>query len=193
MSEGYEPPGERKPAAAEEKKDSGKTEAPAPAKGRRGKSPGKAAVKKNLTPKIEVAKRELVKVLDKLPGGVDLNVIRFNTVVEPWKPEITRLDSGTQPEINAFVMGSKPEGLTNLYSALEETFKDQKVDTIYLLSDGAPTLGAYVQPEDILAAVAKLNNLRKVKINTIGFNLQPEEVKLMEELADRNYGVFLSR
>jgi len=44
---------------------------------------------------------------------------------------------GTLPEINTFVMGSKPEGLTNLYAALEETFKDQKVDTVYLLSDGA--------------------------------------------------------
>jgi hypothetical protein len=165
---------------------------PSAEKGRRGKSPPKAA-KKNLTPKIEVAKRELMKVVDKLPAGVELNVIRFNSVVEAWRPQITRLDSGTLPEINTFVMGSKPEGLTNLYGALEETFKDQKVDTIYLLSDGAPTLGAYVQPEDILTAVAKLNNLRKVKINTIGFNLQPEEIRLMEELANQNYGVFLSR
>src|SRR5262249_54688289 len=148
----------------------------------------KSAPKVRLTPKIDVAKRELLKVLDSLPAGVRINIIRFNSLVEPWKTELTALDASTRGEASGFVQASKPDGLTNAYAALEEAFKDQKLDTIYFLSDGAPTLGAHIETEDLLAAVAKMNQLRKVKINTIGFHLNADEKKLMEALADQNYG-----
>jgi hypothetical protein len=114
-------------------------------------------------------------------------------MVDAWKPAITPLDPATRKEVTAFVKASEPAGQTNLYGALEEALKDPKLDTIYLLSDGAPTLGLYLETQDILAQVSKLNQLRKVKINTIGFNLNADERKLMEQLAEQNYGVFLAR
>jgi hypothetical protein len=200
MMEGYEPPGERKPDEPPAPADPGKTVA-RPAKGsKEAKAAATAAAaakaaarKKNLTPKIEVAKRELLRVLEGLPMGVKVNILRFNSMVDAWKPAITPLDPGTRKEVTAFVKASEPAGQTNLYGALEEALKDPKLDTIYLLSDGAPTLGLYLETQDILEQVSKMNQLRKVKINTIGFNLNAEERKLMEQLAEKNYGVFLAR
>jgi HEAT repeat protein len=198
MSEGYEPPpgrGAPQPVEPPPPEESGKTVAkPKPPRAGNSGPGGKAgARKKGLVPKIDVAKRELLSVLEHLPGGVLVNVIRFSTLAEAWKPALTLLDDATRHELTGFVKASKPDGLTNLYGALEEALKDEKLDTIYLLTDGAPTVGLFFEKGPLLTAVSRLNQIRKVKINTIGFGLNPDEKELLEALADQNYGVFLER
>jgi HEAT repeat protein len=188
MSELYELPEDipDETAAPPPEAEPGKTVARNP-KG--AKKSGSAKVE----PKIDVAKKELAKVLEGLPAGVRINIIRFSSTVEPWKPNLTLLDKESRGSASKFVEDGKPAGETNLYGALEEALKDEKLDTIYLLSDGAPNMGTYAQPADILAQIHNLNQLRKVKINTIGFGLKPVERVLMEDLAEKNYGVFLNR
>jgi HEAT repeat protein len=190
MVEAYAPAGESETPPAPEPKTAPK----APKKSGAAPAAGEAS-KKGMISKMEVAKRELAKVLNSLPAGVRANIIRFNSMVEAWKEALTLLDGAVKKEALEYTKASVPEGMTNLYGALEEAFKDQRIDTIYLLSDGAPTLGEKIKVDEILDAVDELNHLqfRRIKINTIGFNLKPEEKQLMEQLADRNFGVFLSR
>ncbi len=152
-----------------------------------------AAGEEEVVSKIEVAKRELLKVLRGLRDGVAVNILRFNTLVFPWRPATEKLSRRVRLDAATFVKASTPEGLANLSEALELAFQDENVDTIYLLSDGAPTTGKHVRPDEILAEVARLNRLRKVKIHTIGFHLKEPEKRLLRELADRNFGVFISR
>jgi HEAT repeat protein len=189
MSEAYVLPSERKeeagpPAEPPEKTTAKKLEKKA--------SPGSEAAKP-MVKKIEVAKSELTKVLNSLQMGIKVNIIRFNTLIEPWKDALAPLTGETKKDALSYVNASTPDGMTNVYGALETALKDEKVDTIYLLSDGEPTVGEYIETEDLLEAVARLNQLQKVKINTIGFHLKAEERHLMQELAERNFGVFLSR
>ena len=63
---------------------------------------------------------------------------------------------------------------------------------VYLLSDGAPTVGV-VNHVDLLEEVMRLNRHRKVKINAISFDPKPEERELLQTLADRNFGVYVER
>ena len=83
--------------------------------------------------------------------------------------------------------------MTNVYETLIFAMEDPKVNTIYFLSDGAPTMGTYTDTKTILEKVAEKNQARKVKIHTIGFHLKPAEEELMRQLAEQNYGQFVKK
>ncbi len=63
------------------------------------------------------------------------------------------------------------------------------VDTIFFLSDGRPTVGEYVDPEDIRREVRALNELRKVVLHTIAIGEFQKE--FMKRIAEENGGVFV--
>ena len=79
-----------------------------------------------------------------------------------------------------------------MFGAIRDAMQYPSLDTIYLLSDGAPTEGV-TDPVKLLAAVEKLNRRRRIKINTISFDPKPQERELLQALADRNFGVYVER
>jgi hypothetical protein len=90
-------------------------------------------------------------------------------------------------------------GKTNTYAALMaalgvEEGKEQRdyevdLDTIFFLSDGRPSHGKFVEPDDVLREVRAANELRKVVIHTI--TLGEFEKDFMERLAAENGGNFV--
>jgi hypothetical protein len=89
-------------------------------------------------------------------------------------------------------------GKTNTYAALMAAFDasnpsagyDKRytsdIDTMFFLSDGVPSTGEYVEKDDILAEVRRVNSLRKIVINTI--SIGEMDHALMEQLATQNGG-----
>ncbi len=63
------------------------------------------------------------------------------------------------------------------------------VDTIFFLSDGRPSVGELVDPDDILVAVLQLNQFRRVTIHTIAIGEFQKD--FMFDLAGKNGGVFV--
>lgn len=63
------------------------------------------------------------------------------------------------------------------------------VDTVFFLSDGRPTVGAYVEPDDILREVLAANELRKIVIHTIAIGEFQKD--FMRRMAEQNGGVFV--
>lgn len=63
------------------------------------------------------------------------------------------------------------------------------VDTIFFLSDGRPTVGALVDPDDILESVLELNRFRRIVIHTIAIGEFQKD--FMQELARRTGGQFV--
>ena len=96
-------------------------------------------------------------------------------------------------------------GKTNSYRSLMTSFsydpakdtvvtgnskkKGLKLDTIYFLSDGRPSIGKYVDIDDILKAVRKINQVRKVVIHCI--SIGDFEATFLKRLARENGGVFV--
>jgi len=95
------------------------------------------------------------------------------------------------------------EGKTNTYSALmaalgasedpdedisKKTFK-KKVDTIYFLSDGQPTVGRVIDVAEIREMVRRVNQVRKVIIHAIAIG--DFQKTFMESLARENGGVYV--
>jgi uncharacterized protein with von Willebrand factor type A (vWA) domain len=84
-------------------------------------------------------------------------------------------------------------GKTNTYGALSTALgaagrgtKDKNyecvVDTIFFLSDGRPTVGEYVDPQDVLREIRAANKLRKVVIHTIAIGeFQKDFMKRLAE------------
>ena len=80
-----------------------------------------------------------------------------------------------------------PRGATNIFDTLEAAFKHTDVDTIYLLSDGTPTDGKFIDGLSILREISLRNRLRKIVIHTISIGANP----LMKSLAEENHGTYV--
>ncbi len=91
-------------------------------------------------------------------------------------------------------------GFTNTHAALMRALEvggrgtfdrhyEVALDTVLFLSDGDPTAGEHVLPDDILRDVARANRLRRVAIHTIAIG--EFNKAFMEDLARQNGGTFV--
>jgi hypothetical protein len=90
-------------------------------------------------------------------------------------------------------------GKTNSYAALmtalgveegrETDGYEVPIDTVFFLSDGRPSHGRFIEPDDVLREVRAANELRKVVIHTI--TLGEFEKDFMKRLAAENGGSFV--
>ena len=67
-----------------------------------------------------------------------------------------------------------------------------KVDTIFLLSDGKPSIGISTEPDEILAMVREANQNMGITIHTIGLS-GAQDAYLLRTLAEENGGVYAAR
>ncbi|HLU49213.1 MAG TPA: VWA domain-containing protein [Planctomycetota bacterium] len=138
--------------------------------------------------RIHRAKRELAKVVRALPEDVRFNVIAYSSEVAAWKRSTAVATRENKEDAVRFVEALAAEGLTATDMALEEAFLDIDIDTIYLLTDGAPTHVGSARitdetlpsdskelMEDIIERLEVLNFLRGVRIHCLGFRGAHEE------------------
>ena len=149
--------------------------------------------------RITRAKKELVKVVKNLPEDMTFNLITYSSHVEEWKSKPARALGKNKKRAVKWLKGIEADGVTVTDLALDAAFSDLTVDTIYLITDGAPThhggRGGKELPRDsrklmkrILKSVSISNFLRGVRIFTLGF---PEaEEKFLKKLAKRNSGTY---
>jgi hypothetical protein len=84
-----------------------------------------------------------------------------------------------------YVDGLRALGGTNLWSGLEDALKIKSlvygnhyasnIDELFILSDGAPSVGDVLDPIEILRLVQECNTFPNVRINTIFISSTPRE------------------
>lgn len=136
--------------------------------------------------RMDQSKKELLRVLGQLGKDAQVNMIFFDERVEPWRKMLVPIKPNLR-EAQAVVSKIAPRGSTNIFDALETAFAHKEADTIYLLSDGAPTNGRIIDEEDILKEVRKMNRLRQIVIHTISFGASD----FMKSLAKQNGGQYV--
>ncbi len=125
--------------------------------------------------RIDIAKQELSLAITNLQENAWFNILAFSSGVQPWRegemPKGTKQD---RDDAQVWVSRLGAAGGTNLYDSVKLAFTDQEVDTIFVMSDGEPTVGAEIDPFRIREDVAEWNKHRKVVIHTIaiGGNLE---------------------
>mgnify|MGYP003642582102 CR=1 FL=1 len=165
--------------------------------------------------RLDYAKRELLKAIDGLAPDSMFNLVTFNgdDEAEMWNKKLVDATKRNKERFKKFVEKLRPLGGTNLWSGLEAALNikllkygshyETTVDEIFLLSDGAPSVGDVQDPVEILRLVQEVNRFKEVRINTVFISSQtPPQVQaaqrrmslvpkeLMRRMAKQNGGKF---
>ena len=137
--------------------------------------------------KIEVLKKELERVIEKLPPDTHINIITFDAEFGAWQKQLQPMSGSGRGRAIQFVRSIRTGVGTNVFDTLEHALEDKRVDTIYLLTDGEPTRGRITEPAAILREVDRLNRLRAATVHCIAFGAESE---FLENLAQQNGGKY---
>ena len=157
--------------------------------------------------KYELVKRELEKVIRALPKDAVCNVIFFNHEVSVWRegkggqPALVPMTDANKSDLLQYLWETNPGGSTNLYGALEkglsmgsrgvfDKYYKTAYDSLFVLSDGAPSAGKITDTNLILREVAKINKLRRIRIHSIVFGDATNNLRFMKGLAEQSGGQF---
>jgi len=154
--------------------------------------------------RLDSAKRELIHALHGFDPRGRFNVVAFHSDVFTWKRGMVVAKEEEKEAAKDWVRDLEPSSTTNIYGALEKAFEiagmgtadkhyGLRADTIFLLSDGAPTNLDYTDddPMRVIRAVRAWNPLKRVRIHTIG--LKGHKASFMSRLAKENGGTYVSR
>lgn len=117
--------------------------------------------------RLDIARDELLQVLEHLPRSTRFNLITFSDKAYPWEGGLVPATLANVHRAAAYVRRQVPISGTAAYEALEAAFADAEVDSIFFLSDGQPSGGTVVDPELILADVRGWNRYRRVRIHAV--------------------------
>jgi hypothetical protein len=125
--------------------------------------------------RIDVARSQLLGVLESMPAAHRVNILAFANRVFTWQRSEQDATDANKRRAQRWVEKhfEEPDGDTLTLDALESAFEhNPEFDTIYLLSDGNPSHGRYKSPEGIRARVRVMNRYRRAAIHTIALTLE---------------------
>ncbi len=164
--------------------------------------------------RMDRAKSELRGAVKGLPVDSKFNVIFFSGGTKKWRKHLVQATQKNKKALFSYLLKINPNGGTALYDGMKEGLKvkelrkrgdrySSSVDEIFLLSDGMPSVGEILDPEEILIRIREWNLGANVRINTIfvgstrrGRRMMPPGVrgmgpdKFMGRMAKENGGVF---
>lgn len=117
--------------------------------------------------RLDIAKEELTAVLAGLPADTYANIVFFETSARAWEDKLVALDEKNREAAVKYVQQRKAAGGTDVHEGLELAFADKRVDTIYILTDGRPSIGLFTDPTRLREEVAAWNAVRCVQIHCV--------------------------
>jgi hypothetical protein len=150
-------------------------------------------------PPLDRSRLELQKTLKECTTSYRFDVIAFNENVLPWAERLVRAHPVQKARCIDWFLNLEPTSYTNLYDALELGFgyagrgrravqAPERLDAVYLLSDGAPNRGRHLLPDPIVKAVTELSQ-GDVPVHTIGAG--EAAFDLLKRLASVTHGTFV--
>lgn len=109
---------------------------------------------------------ELTRALAALTGAT-VNLCVFADDVAAAFPRAGVLGAQRREALLAFVRGRAPRGHTALYDGIAWALADPEIDSVVVLSDGAPSAGTWFTKTDLLAEVRRANRWRRARIDVI--------------------------
>ena len=100
------------------------------------------------------------------------------------------MTKSNRTDLETYLGARQSGGGTNLWSGLKRALTHEGVDSIFLLSDGEPSLGEFTEMRDILRETEKLNRLRRITIHCISVG---RDSRLLKRLAADTGGRYVRR
>ncbi len=153
--------------------------------------------------RLEAARQELVKALGGIEDGAVFNLVLYASDVWTWQDDLVVMSAETRSEAVRYIESIDAVGGTNIYGALDlaldlagadggESGEPPVIDTIFLLSDGRPSLGLTTDADQILTHVRERNRGVGITIHTIGLS-GAQDAYLLRNLAEQNGGIYAGR
>jgi HEAT repeat protein len=129
-------------------------------------------------------------------GDGEGNVYVFADEVEAAFPKAEPLSAGRRAHVARWLARRGPRGHTALYDGIAAALRDPAIDTVVVLSDGAPSTGSFFTKTDLLAELRRLNRWRKARIDVVAVgsdNIAARWRDLLQRLADETGGTLVER
>jgi hypothetical protein len=156
------------------------------------------------TTKAALITAEMKKLVMSLPDGALVNFVVFSDTARTWRqdggrPALVKLDDNARDDLlGSFLDSLRPNGPTNLYDALDlalafggrglhDKYYGAGFDTLYVISDGAPSAGPVTDKDEIRRRVREVNGLRRIAIHCITFG-EKNDTDFLAAMAAENGG-----
>lgn len=138
------------------------------------------------------------RLLEDLPGGVDVEVVLFDGAVKPILGRFSKAGSSTRQAVAAVLEETKYEAGINSYGALSHALDmggktsaarwKKGPDEIVFVTVNVPTEGEIVEAGDVAAAIALRARLGQVRIHTVGILTHGYE--MLRSIAAETNGIY---
>jgi HEAT repeat protein len=136
----------------------------------------------------DLVELELNRFLSSLPETAKFNVIPYATEPQPWEDELQK----AKPKVLADAIESFQKldlrGKGNVWSAIELALEDEEVDTLVILSDGAPSGGEHWNMGLMVDLLLERNRFQHIAFSSILTEPSKGLVPHWERLAKESRG-----
>lgn len=163
---------------------------------------GRGRAEGRIPTRLAAAKEQLLLAVQAMDPDARYHLITFAGEAKVWSRKAVPPTPGTTRSLTETLSRLQAQGGTNVYDGLVEALQlkkqkfgelgDQRIDELFLLSDGQPTVGAVVDPEQLLQLIREANRYAKVRIHTVFTGTGPG-ADFLRRLAQENDGVFVQR
>jgi hypothetical protein len=141
--------------------------------------------------RLERAKAELTRAILELPGEAEFAIVFYHTSVRFWQNELVPATEENKREAVDFIRRLGYGDKTNTYGALRFALEfDDELESVFLLTDGKPTIGEIIAKPAIVTDILHRNRFRHLNFNTIGIAVDGSTRGFLETLAKESDGEF---
>lgn len=115
----------------------------------------------------QVVDEELRKALEALPASTRVNVIPYTATPNPWQRGLVAADKKNVAKALEWFAGRKDTGTGDVWGALMLALEDPEVDTLVVLTDGAPSGGRRWNLGLMKQLFAERNRFRRVALEAV--------------------------
>lgn len=130
----------------------------------------------------------LESTLESLPEDSFFNVTAYTADLHPWRQALCRARRKHTQSAMAFFRELRVTGPGDVWTATQASFLDPDLDTIVLVTDGAPTGGQRWDLDLMLELFAQETRWRPIRFDVVLIDSSPRLVKRWQSLADRTGG-----
>jgi Mg-chelatase subunit ChlD len=149
--------------------------------------------------RMDFARSQLKFAISTLKRDQWFDVVWFSDSVKTWQGRMIPATAAAKVKAAEWLDELKCEGGTNTWGGLtkglnlvgrgtDEENYGRGADTLYFLSDGAPSIGDVKDPDAIVAAMERIHKVRRVKINVVQIGTSP--LPFMKRLASVTGGEY---
>ncbi len=153
--------------------------------------------------RIDIARYELKRAINGLPDNAEFSLVRIGSKATPIRGQLLRSGAGSRGDAISFMNQTEVTLGTDIFGAFRKAFEwtggawnapltPNSLDTLYLISDGDPTVGLTDRPQ-LVERVIDTFHFKKVLVHCVAISPPGHGVLVLKGISDGTRGDFIRR